>query len=131
VHDQLRSAPAPGRVGEGPMTVSIVVVATGLWLALLVFVLALCHAAAAGDRLVEMTCSDVWERTLVGNRAAVARVAQEQRETHPCRATPETPLRSAHNGPSKERSLTMSTRGHAVRHAVRPARRVRARHRQR
>jgi hypothetical protein len=63
------------------MTVVIVVIAIGLWLALVVFVLALCHAAAAGDRLVEVACSDPGERALGSNRAAVTRVAPEQRET--------------------------------------------------
>jgi len=63
------------------MTVLIVVVAIGFWLAVIVFMLALCHAAAAGDRLVEMACSDVAERALESNRAAVARVAPEQWET--------------------------------------------------
>jgi hypothetical protein len=63
------------------MTVLIVVVAIGFWLAVIVFMLALCHAAAAGDRLVEKACSDAAERALESNRAAVARVAPEQWDT--------------------------------------------------
>lgn len=64
------------------MTVLIVFVAMGLWLAVVVFILALCHAAAAaGDRLVEMACSDVRERALEINHAAVTWIPPERRVT--------------------------------------------------